>query len=84
MEVTSTSTLWKQSSSLTVSILLPTKSWGRRACSQVLPAAAEHTLSGEDLGPTPEYPSSHWEGGRGSGFLCALGLFPYVERACTA
>lgn len=55
MEVTSTSTLQNQSSSLMVSCLLPDRSWEGRAGSW----AVLYFLPGSDLGTTPEHPSSH-------------------------
>lgn len=44
-------------------LFAPASSRERRACSQALPAAAEHIPPGNDLGTSPEHPSSHWEGG---------------------
>lgn len=76
MEVTLTSTLRKQSSSLMVSCLLPIESWERRAFSWALPADAEHILSSRNTGT----PIPHWERGRGGGSVCTVGLFLFTEH----
>lgn len=80
MEVTLTLTPRRQSSSLTVSYFLPTRSWGRRVCTRTLPAAAEHVLSDYDIrtnSRTSIFPLGRKEG---MGFLCALGLFLSIEH----
>lgn len=73
MEVTWILTPQKQSSSLMVSY---------RARGKLPPGLFQRGTFHLPVvvGTTPEYPSSHWEGGEGAGFPCTLGLFLCIKH----